>query len=124
MTTMKNDNASGNGGNREKTRTASAKSPASRKKASAGRAKNPSGRARTGSSARRAKNAQDSASNAAPTAAGTTESVNESRSAADHERIATRAYYLWEESGRVPGREMDHWLEAERQVRGRRRKPS
>ena len=33
-----------------------------------------------------------------------------------HELIALRAYELWERAGRQ-GSEMDHWLEAERQVR-------
>ena len=31
-------------------------------------------------------------------------------------RIAVRAYHLYEESGYVPGRDMENWLEAERQV--------
>lgn len=34
-----------------------------------------------------------------------------------HERIAKRAYELFEEGGCVNGNDMDHWLEAEREVR-------
>ena len=34
-----------------------------------------------------------------------------------HERIAKRAYELFEEGGCENGKDMDHWLEAEREVR-------
>ena len=34
------------------------------------------------------------------------------------ERVARRAYELFERRGYEPGRDMDDWLEAERQVRG------
>ncbi len=36
-----------------------------------------------------------------------------------HDQIRQRAYQIWEESGRPEGHEMDHWLEAEREVLGR-----
>jgi len=34
-----------------------------------------------------------------------------------HERIARRAYDLYEEGGCVTGDDLDHWLEAEREIR-------
>lgn len=36
-----------------------------------------------------------------------------------HEEIAQVAHYLYEKSGRVPGRDIDNWLEAERIVTSR-----
>lgn len=33
------------------------------------------------------------------------------------EQVAVRAYYLWERSGRAHGRDLDHWLQAETQLR-------
>jgi len=33
------------------------------------------------------------------------------------QRIAQKAYELYEQSGRVEGRDLDNWLEAERAVR-------
>ena len=33
-----------------------------------------------------------------------------------HEEIAQRAYALFETKGRVPGHEIEHWLEAESQL--------
>ena len=30
--------------------------------------------------------------------------------------IAQKAYELWEQSGRIDGRDLEHWLEAERLV--------
>jgi len=33
-----------------------------------------------------------------------------------HEEIALRAYTLFEKSGRAPGHEMEHWLQAEAQL--------
>ncbi|NJD57652.1 MAG: DUF2934 domain-containing protein [Nitrospirae bacterium] len=36
-----------------------------------------------------------------------------------HEEIQKVAYDLFERSGRVHGREIDHWLEAERMIRAR-----
>ena len=33
-----------------------------------------------------------------------------------HEEIARRAYTLFEKSGRAPGHEMEHWLQAEAQL--------
>jgi len=35
------------------------------------------------------------------------------------QRIAQKAYELYEQSGRVEGRDWDNWLEAERLVRGK-----
>jgi hypothetical protein len=34
-------------------------------------------------------------------------------------QVSARAYELWEEAGRPSGRDVDFWLEAERQVRER-----
>ncbi len=34
------------------------------------------------------------------------------------ELVAQKAYELWEQSGRVEGRDLEHWLEAERIVSG------
>ena len=36
-----------------------------------------------------------------------------------HEEIKTIAYEIWEKSGRVHSRELEHWLEAERIVNAR-----
>lgn len=36
-----------------------------------------------------------------------------------HDEIETIAYDIWEKSGRVHGKDMYHWLEAERIVKGR-----
>ncbi len=36
-----------------------------------------------------------------------------------HEEIARAAYYLYERSGWLHGRDEEHWLEAERSVTGR-----
>lgn len=35
----------------------------------------------------------------------------------DVEEIARQAYYLWEDDGRPVGRDLDHWLRAEAQVK-------
>ena len=32
------------------------------------------------------------------------------------EEIASRAYQIWEACGRPPGRELEHWLQAEREL--------
>lgn len=34
-----------------------------------------------------------------------------------HEEIAVRAYEIYEASGRTEGRDGDHWLEAERELK-------
>lgn len=34
-----------------------------------------------------------------------------------HEEIAIRAYEIYEASGRMEGRDGDHWLEAERELK-------
>jgi hypothetical protein len=39
----------------------------------------------------------------------------------DREAVARRAYELFVERGREPGREVDDWLEAERQLRGQKK---
>jgi hypothetical protein len=39
-------------------------------------------------------------------------------SAPAREKIAARAYQLWLESGRVHGHDLEHWLRAEREIRG------
>ena len=33
-----------------------------------------------------------------------------------HERIAKRAYELYEQGGSLDGNDIDHWLEAEREI--------
>jgi len=38
-----------------------------------------------------------------------------------HEEIAQRAYTLFEKKGRVPGHEMENWLEAEAQLTAARK---
>ena len=35
-----------------------------------------------------------------------------------HEQIARRAYQLFEQSGRIPGRDLENWLAAETQLNG------
>lgn len=35
-----------------------------------------------------------------------------------HSEIAARAYHIWEREGRPHGRDLDHWLAAERELRG------
>ncbi len=37
--------------------------------------------------------------------------------AVPQEKIAARAYQIWQESGRPNGRDQDHWLQAERELR-------
>jgi hypothetical protein len=39
------------------------------------------------------------------------------RSALPQEEIAVRAYYIWESRGRPWGQSLEHWLEAERQLK-------
>lgn len=34
------------------------------------------------------------------------------------EKIAARAYEIWQATGRPDGHDMDHWLQAERELRG------
>jgi hypothetical protein len=36
-----------------------------------------------------------------------------------HEEMETIAYEIWEKSGRVHGRDLEHWFEAERIVKER-----
>lgn len=37
--------------------------------------------------------------------------------AISHDEIARRAHDLWEQCGRLEGRELEHWLQAERELR-------
>lgn len=34
------------------------------------------------------------------------------------QRIRERAYQLWEQAGRPDGKEVEHWLQAEREIAG------
>jgi hypothetical protein len=36
-----------------------------------------------------------------------------------HEKIVKKAYELWEQSGRIPGHDLENWLEAERIVKAK-----
>ena len=36
------------------------------------------------------------------------------------EKIAARAYQIWQESGCPDGRDLEHWLQAERELRAAR----
>lgn len=36
---------------------------------------------------------------------------------ATHEEIAAAAYSIWEQEGRPEGRDVEHWLQAELQIR-------
>jgi hypothetical protein len=40
------------------------------------------------------------------------------------DQIAALAHAIWIDRGRPEGREIDHWLEAERQLRGEIRRPA
>ena len=42
--------------------------------------------------------------------------INKPEQRPSQQEIARRAYELYEKSGREPGHEMQHWLEAERQL--------
>ncbi len=44
------------------------------------------------------------------------------RAAADpsFEEISSRAFQIWERTGRAPGRDLENWLQAEAELRGRR----
>jgi outer membrane protein TolC len=46
----------------------------------------------------------------------TNEIRNEARTSDPNDAIARRAYELYEQRGRVPGRDVDDWLQAERDV--------
>lgn len=43
--------------------------------------------------------------------------ITDPRSTPTHEQIAARAYEIFIERGRPQGRDLDHWLEAEAQLR-------
>ncbi len=45
---------------------------------------------------------------------------SETGSEPSHDRIAVRAYGLWEAQGRPDGADCEHWHEAERQLRANR----
>jgi len=36
------------------------------------------------------------------------------------EEISSRAFQIWEQTGRAPGRDVENWLQAEAELRGRR----
>jgi len=40
-----------------------------------------------------------------------------------YDRIRERAYSLWERDGRPHGRQMDHWLQAERELAETAKRP-
>jgi hypothetical protein len=40
------------------------------------------------------------------------------RGGASREKIAERAYAIWQSSGRPDGRDQEHWLQAERELSG------
>jgi len=40
------------------------------------------------------------------------------------DEIAARAYQIFEREGRMDGRDMDHWLQAEQELRSERDRPS
>jgi hypothetical protein len=44
----------------------------------------------------------------------------ETRENPAHDEISERAHAIWEERGRPDGRELEHWLDAERQLRQER----
>lgn len=39
-----------------------------------------------------------------------------------HDRIAKKAYELYEQSGRIDGKDVEHWIEAEKIVLGSKKK--
>jgi hypothetical protein len=41
-------------------------------------------------------------------------------SAVPHEKIAERAYQIWQASGRADGHDQEHWFQAERELRAAR----
>ena len=45
-----------------------------------------------------------------------------SSSTPSHEDIARRAHEIWQERGSEPGHELDHWLEAEKELAGAKRR--
>jgi hypothetical protein len=44
-------------------------------------------------------------------------SENSLKTAPINERIQTRAYQIFQAGGEVTGRELDHWLQAEREIK-------
>ena len=48
--------------------------------------------------------------------------VEGNSSARSHEDISRRAHEIWLERGSEPGHELDHWLEAERELAGGKRR--
>ena len=45
-------------------------------------------------------------------------SENPLKTAPTDERIRTRAYEIFQAGGEVTGRELDHWLQSEREIKG------
>ncbi len=39
-----------------------------------------------------------------------------------HDKIAKKAYELYEQSGRIDGKDVEHWLQAEKMVNGSKKK--
>ena len=50
--------------------------------------------------------------------------LNGSNSRPTHEEIAQRARAIYEQKGRVPGRDLENWLEAEAQLMAARKSSS
>jgi hypothetical protein len=44
--------------------------------------------------------------------------IGKNQNKPSHEEIARRAYTLFEQSGRIPGRDLENWLAAEAQLNG------
>ena len=56
--------------------------------------------------------------NTSPTTTTLKKGRSEVREASLQEQIARRAHELWEQEGRPPGRDREHWLAAEEQILG------
>ena len=48
----------------------------------------------------------------------TQQQAQQIRETVTHEEIARRAHELWEQDGQPHGRDQEHWIEAEKQLRG------
>lgn len=66
---------------------------------------------------RAARKTTSSASAAGATMARETGPLPSTAPAINEEAVRTRAYYLYLERGGTPGRELDDWLQAERELR-------
>jgi hypothetical protein len=45
--------------------------------------------------------------------------ITSAKSAIPADKIAARAYEIWQASGRLDGHDQEHWFQAERELRGR-----